>query len=261
MAKVEGSVAEPVRATKIIFIHGDKGGVGKSMVAQALGDYLSAKGEKLAILEADTQNPDVSRMFNQSAPCAQTNLRNDNGWMDVMDFVMKHKGHHIIINTPAGIGQYMKDDMGSFASFLSEQSYPIELELWWVMNVQHDSVNLLNEALKAYGEYFNRLRVVCNLHFANGDRSKDGPFLLWHESPLKAKIEKADGMTLYLPGLHLRVVSKLFAPEKMLPFSDAVDVGLGETVGLGDSERWKLSAWIKECWREFDRALQSVSST
>lgn len=247
--------------TKFLIIHGDKGGVGKSFVATALADFLSSRGDKVAIIDSDTQNPDVARMFDKSLSCAQINVRSENGWMDVMDFVMKHPGHTIIMNTPAGIGEYMKNDMISFSNFLREQDSPIEMELWWAMNIQHDSVNLLNDAFKSYGQFFARLRVVLNLHFANGDRSASGPFFLWNESPLKARIEKENGMTVFFPALHLRVVAKLFAPKKCMPYSEAVDGVLGESLGLEHSERWKLQQWLTEAANGFGPAFGAVEIT
>jgi NUBPL iron-transfer P-loop NTPase len=232
--------------SRFIVVHGDKGGVGKSFTAQAVVNYLTSKGESVAVIDADTANPDVSRMFEGSLPTAQTNLRSENGWMDVVDFVVKYPGQTVVLNTPAGIGDYMKTDVESFSKFLADQDVPTEMELWWVMNVQHDSVNLLNKALKSYGQHFRRIRVVCNLHFANGDSSAQGPFFLWNESELRANIEKKNGMTLFLPGLHLRAVKKIYAPGICMPFTDAADVAAGEKVGLETSERWKLTQWLAD---------------
>lgn len=261
--KKELSAAESGAAklvTRFIIIHGDKGGVGKSTVAQAVADFLANRKDKVAIIEADTRNPDVSRMFETTVPCTQVNLRSTNGWMDVMDFVMKHPGYTIILNTPAGIGEHMKSDMESFVSFLKDQEVSVEMELWWTMNIQHDSVNLYQEAYKNYGHFFARQLVICNLHFANGDKSPQGPFMLWNESPLRTKIEKTGGKTIYFPGLHLRVVSKIFAPGSIMPFSHAIDAAVGEAVGLSHSERWKLQDWLNNVAIEltpvFDEQVQ-----
>lgn len=243
----EQNSAQEQHSTTIVFVLGDKGGVGKSMVAQSLADYLLKNGQQVAVLEADTRNPDVGRMFDGEIPIAQANIRSDNGWMDVMDFVVKHTGHTIILNTPAGIGEYMASDVASFAKFFQDLGVPVQLEMWWVMNIQHDSVNLLNEAYRAYGQHFKRIRIVCNLHFANGDSSEHGPFFLWNESPLRNEIEKKGGRTVFFPGLHLRVVKKLFDPEVIMPFSQAADAALGEPIQLGVAERWKLQQWLGQC--------------
>lgn len=256
-------VQQPVsngRTTTVVFVLGDKGGVGKSMVSQALADYLLKEGAHVAILEADTRNPDVGRMFEGEVPIAQANVRSDNGWMDVMDFVMAHAGHTIIVNTPAGLGEGMTSDLGSFGQFFAEQGMVLELEMWWVMNIQHDSVNLLNEAYRAYGQHFKRIRIVCNLHFANGDGSEHGPFFLWHESPLRVEIERKGARTVYFPGLHLRVVKKLFDPAVIMPFSQASDGALGEAVRLEVSERWKLQQWLGQCRTIFEPLFNRTMS-
>ena len=244
------------KATRFILVHGDKGGVGKSFVAQSLTDYLISSNEKVAVVDADTANPDVARMFGNVAKCIQTDLRNENGWMDVMDFVMQNPDTTIIMNTPAGIGQFMKSDLESFSLFLADLKTPVELELWWTMNVQHDSVNLLAKALKEYGSFFKHIRVVCNLHFANGNKSQNGPFFLWNESTLRTQIEKAGGLTVYFPGLHLRVVGKIFDPKNIMSFAEAEDAATGETVGLEHSERWKLRQWREEIKKLFDVAFK-----
>jgi hypothetical protein len=250
--------AKPV--SKFIIIHGDKGGVGKSMVAQALANYLLDQKTKVAIVEADTRNPDVGRMYRGNVPVADTNIRSENGWMDVMDFVMKHPGYTIIMNTPAGIGEHMKSDLASFAQFLGEQETPVEMELWWTMAVHHDSVNLLNEAYRDYGEHFARVRVVCNLHYSGGDQTPQGPFVLWHESPLKTQIERKGGLTLYFPGLHIRVVAKVLNPAKIMPYSDAADAVVGEDLQLENSERWKLTQWLRGCNSTFAPAFEAADA-
>ncbi|MBP0657357.1 P-loop NTPase, partial [Mycobacterium tuberculosis] len=58
MAKATQPAETSQPVSKFIVVHGDKGGVGKSMVAQALADNLMSSGVKVAIVEADTQNPD-----------------------------------------------------------------------------------------------------------------------------------------------------------------------------------------------------------
>lgn len=235
------AVAGAQATTRFVVIHGDKGGVGKSFVAQALADFLCGRKVPVAIIDADTQNPDVFRMFSGSLPTAQANIRSENGWMDLMDFVAANQGCTIIMNTPAGIGEYMKDDLVSFSNFLKSQDIPIEMEMFWVMNANHDSVNLFGKAMEKYGQYFSKIRVVCNLHFSGGNVDA---FILWAESELRTRIEKAGGLTIYFPGLHIRVVTKVINPEKVIPFSDAADEALGENLRFERSERFKLQDWL-----------------
>lgn len=240
--------------TRIIISHGDKGGVGKSMVASAIADYLNTKSVKVAIIDADTQNPDVDRMFGKWLPCAKTNLRSTEGWMDVMNFIAEHAGHTIVINTPGGIGEHMVDDMRQLSAFLDDIETTSEMELWWTINRHVDSVNLLERAYDSYGKYFKRLRVVRNLSHSMGDPKA---FIFWDESTLKPKIEKHGGISINFPALHDRVTAKLFNPNKLMPFSAALDAALGETIGLSPSERFKLKDWFREVGVCFNHALNT----
>lgn len=225
---------------RFIVSHGDKGGVGKSMIAQSIADFLYAKGSKVAVIEADTQNPDVERMFaGLGLPTLRTDLRNETGWMEIVDFVDNHPGYHFVLSTPAGIGDHMKNDIPMLARFLNDREVPVELELWWTLNLLPDSMNLFHRAYESYGKYFKRTRMVRNLFHGNANE-----FIFFNESSLPQKIAKdGNGIIIDFPALHLRVVKNIFDPEKIMPFSSAVDASLGESVGLTKSEQYKLIDW------------------
>jgi hypothetical protein len=180
-------------------------------------------------------------MFESYVDTENINLRTENGWMDAMDFTKAHLGQSIVINLPAGIGDEMEKNMEMFTMFIRDQGTPIEMQLWWVMNLSHDAVNLLDKAFTQYGRFFTNTRIVCNLHASVGDREQ---FFLWSESDLKNKLEiNHKSMTVFLPPLHLRVVKKLFVPSKVMPFHAAMDLSLGEDLGFSTSELWKLKFW------------------
>ncbi len=238
--------------TRIIFVHGDKGGTGKSMMSRLLADFLNVATQKVAIVEADTSNPDVQRTFtvkmadgSQSAllPCQMIDLRKEDGWMDMMNFCQKHIGSNIIVNLPGGIGDHLTENLKFLQLFVTDLSKGgnVETELWWTLNITHDAINLLQKALGQYGPFFNKVRVVCNLFWTQNDKKG---WVMWHESPLKIKLENAGGKTVYLHGLNYRVSDKLFRPENIMPFSEAMDAALGERINFEMSERYKL----KEFW-------------
>lgn len=254
--KVDGAGSkEPV---SFDIVGGDKGGVGKSFTALALIDYLSSTGKDVVVIEADTSNPDVARMYSKALPCYHVDLTTENGWMEVMDAVIKHPGATFVMSTPGGIGPSLKTHLPSFVSFLKQHKTPVLLELWWAMNPQHDSVNLLTEAIGQYGNHFAKIRVVCDIHFSD---NKPDAFFLWEESPLRTRLEKNGGLTLYLEGLNLRVVTKLFDPKRIMPFADAVDAALGEQVGLTESERFKLGYWRERQATHFGPAFLPAAGT
>jgi len=251
MAKsTENPSTQPVtyNKPKIIFAHGDKGGVGKSMIASAVIDYLDATGQKVAVIDADTQNPDVSRMFlselaGASVPCMKANLRSENGWMDTMDFVTKHKDHYVVISMPAGIGEVMntKNWLAEFRLFLAQDENPTPIELLWVLNTGLDSVNLLVNANETYGKYFDAIHVVRNNIWSNADE-----FTIWNKNPIKIEFEKKGWKTIDFPALNYRCRDSILGTTKTLPFTLALDSSAAASIGLKSSEIFKLKNWLEE---------------
>ncbi len=225
---------------RFIISHGDKGGVGKSTTSRAIVDYFFSLGLPVAVLEADTRNPDVERMFNTYVPCARVDLREESGWMSVVDFVAAHPGHTFVLNTPAGIGEYIKLHLPMLHSFLNEDDVPVaELEMWWTLDIVPDSLSLFTLAHDDYGQLFTRIRMVRNLF-----RGDEKAFFLFNESSLPRQIVKNGGQILNLPALHLRVINKIYDPKKpIMPFSIAIDAALGEKLELQVSERRCLIDW------------------
>ena len=246
------AVATP-KTTRFVIILGDKGGIGKSLLCQGIGDYFYAKDKNnMVVVDADTQNADVARMFAVNVPCAEINLGNENGWMDLMDLVADHPGKTILLNTPGGIGKHFQREMDKFSAFLKKQKTPVVIEVFWAMSLVHDCVVLLEDALGKYGQHFDKVTVACNLHYSSGD--PEG-YYLWNESPLRTKLEKAGGKTMYFPALNLRVVGKLFVPSKVMPFCEAVDAGLGEAIGLTASEKARLELWVDELAEKLNKVF------
>lgn len=93
----------------IYFSHGDKGGVGKSMLSSLLLDYLMAKGEKLAIIEGDKSMPDVAFRFGD-LPMTGVDMASKTPEKTALDFMdavnqLKESADHIVVNMPASAGE------------------------------------------------------------------------------------------------------------------------------------------------------------
>lgn len=231
-------------AAPIILVDGDKGGVGKSVVAGALVDWIFGKRHEVAVVDGDARNADVGRLFDELLPVTQADLRVHDGWMDVTDFIYSQPLHRtVVISMPAGIGGELKREAGRFAEMARQQKRPIVLA--WVINRTPDSVVLLKEAIESIGADLAHKVVFKNLFFGDPDK-----FRRWDSSEIRKDFEKSGGMVLGFPELHERVMDKLFAdPGKMMPYSAAaVPVGQFATSehGLTASECVELNAWLKE---------------
>lgn len=223
----------------VFLAHGDKGGVGKSFFVQSFVDYCLTAGIPMAVIDADTRNPDVHRMFAGATVVQKINLRRDDGWMDVIDFIKAHPDKHVAISLPAGIGEDMQKEFIDFCRFLnSKVPGAPKVVMFWVINLFADSVNLLRQSLNDVGQHIAKVVVVRNLVFG-----EEKMFFMWDESPLRKELEaKGVCATVSLPALHLRVTSKLFdALDGVLPFSKAAKYP--DTFDLSHSEQFKLETW------------------
>ncbi len=241
----------------IIIFHGDKGGVGKSWTCSIFTDWLLKRKISCALVDGDTRNPDVSRMFGDSIPVIPANLRVHDGWMDLMDFMIAHQEEAIIISMPAGIGGDFKREAPRFFETAKMLNRPVFM--FWVINRLPDSINLLNEAMSVSGDKLAGKVVVKNLFF--GDAEK---FSRWDNSETRKKFEADGGQTICLTELHERTVDKLFADnENIMPFSVAavpIQDANKSAHKLTPSENIELVMWVQENHHSFDQFQQLLAA-
>ena len=95
----------------VIFSHGDKGGVGKSLVCATLVDLLIEDGVRVALVDGDTDNADVAQRFEGSGiPLTKIRLSDFSEYETavnrLVDFAQEAIEQHgtdvIVVNLPAG---------------------------------------------------------------------------------------------------------------------------------------------------------------
>lgn len=101
--------------------HGDKGGVGKSMVSAVLIDYLLSQDRKVTLIEGDEGQPDVALRYARLIDIKLVNLNRSGdaetavmAWVDAIESV--NPDSDIVVNLPAAAG----DTLDSMATLLVE---------------------------------------------------------------------------------------------------------------------------------------------
>jgi cellulose biosynthesis protein BcsQ len=74
-------------AKAIVLVGGGKGGVGKSLVAMALLDFLQAGGQQPFVVETDTSVPDVFKAYQEEIAGELVNLDEREGWIELVNLV------------------------------------------------------------------------------------------------------------------------------------------------------------------------------
>lgn len=215
--------------SRIIMSAGSKGGVGKTIVSIAAIDTLLEAGQQVALVETDTSNPDVYKMYGDTLPHRLMDLDTVDGWMDLVNYVDEMRGHTIVVNTAArnnaGIekfGAMLRDSLGELDR---------DLVTFWVINRQRDSLELLKAFTQSLPE--------SSVHvFRNGYFGEEHKFELYNNSKIRTAIEEKGGRSYHFPELADRVVDDLYS--KRLTVEQAIqDLPIGNRAEL---RRWRTAA-------------------
>jgi hypothetical protein len=221
----------------IFYVGGSKGGVGKSMVASALIDYLIAREKNILMLETDNANPDVYKAHlpheNAAFVCKLVNLDSAEGWIELVNLCDENPGHVAVINSAARSNTGMEKHGATLKETLADLQR--DLTAFWVINRQRDSIELLRSFLDVFPEAL--VHVCRNLYFGEADK-----FELYNESKTRKNIEQK-GMTLDFPFLANRVADKLYSGRLTIKKALA-DLPLGD--------RAELKRWRMRCAEIFD---------
>ena len=177
--------------SRLIFSGGSKGGVGKSMIAAAFGNYLIDQSEPLTLLEADRTNPDVYRFFasNDITTGEQTikdvgkdvrasliDLQEHSGWNSLIRFIEtdvsknQETNRVYLVDLPGGIDEAFEKQIERFARAMKVLN--VEMEMIFTLGRSVDSVVALEDVMEYVKKYFVKLYVVKNLFWGEPRKFK-----------------------------------------------------------------------------------------
>ncbi len=212
-------------AKDIWMIGGGKGGVGKSVVSIGVIDTLLSRGEIPILVESDTSNPDVWKMYKGEIRCELVDLDKADGWIDFINICDDSPDAVVVVNTAARSNR----GVASYGATLNSTLPDLKRKLvtLWVINRQRDSLELLNDYMTSLAG--SEIHVVRNAYYG-----ADEKFELYNTSKLRGQVESAGGRTLTFPDLADRVSDDLYS--KRLSISKAM-----QSLPLGN--RAELSRW------------------
>lgn len=220
---------------KVIIIGGGKGGVGKSMVSQAVLDMLREQNEnELVYVETDDANPDVYKAVNTTVKSEVCNLDNESGYVKLGSIIEQNPGACIVINTAARTTTGLVKHGSIIADVVREMGR--EMAMLWPINRQRDCLELLKQWMDECGD-FGPVYVLLNTYF--GDAEKFNRYL---SSKLKDRVNG----TVTFPELNDLVADKM--TDNRMPL-------WADTTGLTISERSVLSRYRREASKELKEVL------
>lgn len=144
-----------------------KGGVGKSMITRTIIDYMVANDCKPVVVDADTTNTDVFKVYKDSLKCVCANMDDTNGFIEFAKLLEKSEDS-IVVNTPARLTDMLIDMGENLCAVAKECGYKINL--FWPVDRQRDSVELLTKLLKSGTWELDDITVIRNNYYGSADK-------------------------------------------------------------------------------------------
>ena len=228
--------------SKIHFIGGEKGGVGKSVVARVVAQYLIDKGIPFLGFDTDRSHGALLRFYTAySSPVVVDSYES----LDlIVESAIANPDKRVLVDLAAQthdpLARWM--DESGVLEMADEGGY--SLTYWHVMDSGKDSVDLLKKLLDRFG---SRLNYVVVLNQLRGDN-----FDIFDKSSEKSRLAELGSPVIPLKRLHEPVINKIDAGSTS--FWAAKNRSETDVKGLGILERQRVKMWLNSAYAEIDRS-------
>ena len=227
--------------SKIHFMGGEKGGVGKSVLSRLLAQYFIDRNVPFKVFDADlshgammryytdfTQPVDITRFDNADSIAEQTI---ESGASTIVDLAAQ---------TARPLRQWIHE---TGLSELADE-FGLNLYFWHVMDDGADSLKLLNNLLDDYGEHAEVV-IACNY-------GRGSDFSHLKEATIDQRIEELEASVIDIPALHVPAMRKIdHISASFWAAANNSNSSLGPTLGL--LERQRVKTWIQKTYDQFGR--------
>jgi hypothetical protein len=223
------------------FIGGEKGGVGKSVMARILAQYFIDQGRPFTGFDTDRSHQSLRRFYAEFAfPTAVDNYESLDAIVESFaDDATKSVLVDLAAQTFAPVACWIEDS-DLFAVF-GELDIPINF--WHVMDGGKESVDLLGHLFDTYGNKPNYIIVI------NHGRGSD--FSIYENSYEKRRAAVFGATTITLPKLHEASMRKIDLHDTS--FWGAVNNKSGDSETLGLMERQRVKVWLQKSYESLSK--------
>lgn len=228
----------------IHLIGGEKGGVGKSVVARVLTQRLLDLNLPFAAADADSSHGTLARSYAQYTQ--RVDLEDCASADEIMNRAMADE-RRVIVDLPAQSLHDLQNWFESADIVRFAKELELRITLWHVTDGGFDSVTDLQRTLNLLGSQLSYVVVK------NHGRASD--FSQFEESPAKHSLLQLDGKILELPVLESATMYKIdrFGSS----FWAAVNNSDGEWV-LTPMERQRVRVWLERCNQQLDMLVDAI---
>lgn len=225
------------------FIGGEKGGVGKSVVARLLAQYFIDIDQPFVGFDTDRSHTSFTRFYaDYASPVVVDSFEGLDQVVSVFEDAPESGAQPNVIvdlaaQTAAPLAQWIKES--DLITVLKEMD--IDVNLWHVADAGKDSVDLLERLLATYGQGPTYV-VVKNMGRGTDFSELDGSAAMRTALDLGAKV-------ITLGQLHEGSMRKI--DRQNASFWAAIH-SRTESDALGMLERQRIKTWLKKTYEAFD---------
>lgn len=221
----------------IHFIGGEKGGVGKSVIARLLSQWFIDRSVPFAAIDADRSHGTLARTYGENTQ--SVDLGDFASADEIIDRALA-ADRRVVVDMPAQSSRLLERWMQSADLVRFCEQVGIRLTLWHVTDGGFDSTRDLERTLTQYGAQFAYVAV------RNHGRSKD--FGLFDASPARARLEELKGRILDIPELDLTAMNQI--DRTSASFWAAANNSAGDG-SLPPMQRQRVRRWLTLCYEGF----------
>ena len=222
---------------RIHFIGGEKGGVGKSLVARLLAQYMIDRGLPFLGFDSDRSHGALMRFY---ADYASPVVIGDYESLDkVVEAATEDGQRQLIVDLAAQTHRPLVRWMEESGMLELARDFGIGVHYWHVMDSGRDSVDLLARLLDRFGAQLDYVLVLNQL--------RGEEFDILEASGQKARALALGAKIVTLPKLHDATMTRIDA--RSTSFWAAANEGVGLTL----LERQRLRVWLGKAYAELER--------
>ena len=223
----------------IHFIDGEKGGVGKSLVARTMVQYHLDRNLPFVAVETDRSNADVANVY--KGICQYAVFTENEKHADKADKIFElAMDKPVIVSLPSQVHRAMKEWIETNKLIELGSEHGVKFCKWFVCNGEYDSVNLFVKSLSSYSSRMTHI-LVKNFGLCDEWEQVD------EDDVVQKSIKKYKAKTIEFPKLPYR--ERYILNKDRLTFAEAIQYKEFSIVA-----RQRVVNFLKAAYAAFDSA-------
>lgn len=228
--------------SKIHFIGGEKGGIGKSVLARLLAQYHIDRGLPFTAFDTDRTHGALQRFYSDFSQAVDlTDFTSADRIMEAA--LLEDRDVLVDLAAQTALPLHHWIEQNDLLALAEDQG--VQVKFWHVLDDGADGIALLDALFDRYGDEADYV-VVKNL-----GRGKD--FSAYDASAAHAHADAIGAITMTLRELNASTMRKIDHASTSLWAATQ-----STTAGLGLMDRQRVKVWIERAYAEFDRDAEAL---